>query len=118
MTEELATKVTQTFLRDDGAEVKIVATAYFGRGDHQSIGVDVFRRPDPDATFELCNDRPHPDWRTMSVDEYRQRGRSEKLQAASPAEILSVVSLIGKPISFFAAPADDVPEEPASSFRP
>lgn len=97
--ENLVTKVTRVVPRADGAEVKLVAQAYFGTGLHQSVGVDVFRRPNPQGTWQLCSDRPHPDWRTLSVDEYCKKGRSEKLQAVSPGEILAVASLIGKPLS-------------------
>jgi hypothetical protein len=101
-TEELATKVTQVIKRDDGSEVKIVAQQYVGLGLQCSVGVDVFRRENPDQAWSLCNDRPHPDWRTMSVDEYKKRGRSEMLQTVSHGEILKVTSLIGKPMSSFA----------------
>jgi hypothetical protein len=92
------TKFTKILKRTDGSEVRIVAQAYFGAGLHRSVGVDVFRRQSPGHNWEYCREEPHPDWRTMSVDEYVRRGRSEKLQAASHAEILSVASAIGKPI--------------------
>lgn len=116
--EELATKVTKIIQRDDGSEVKIVAQAYFGSGLHRSVGVDVFRRADPNSNFELCNDRPHPDWKTMPVEEYCRHGRSEKFQAASNGEILGVASLIGKPMAFFDAPDDNTSEEPTGTFHP
>jgi hypothetical protein len=92
------TKFTKILKRQDGSEVRIVAQAFFGAGLHRSIGVDVFHRQSSGHSWELCRDEPHPDWRTMSVDEYVKRGRSEKLQAASHAEILSVASAIGKTI--------------------
>lgn len=97
--ENLVTKVTRVMPRSDGSEVKIVAQAYFGAGLHRSIGVDVYRRPNPHQNWHLCSDRPHPTWRTMSVDAYCKRGRSEKLQAASPGEVLAVAALLGKPLS-------------------
>ena len=92
------TKFTKILKRPDGSEVRIVAQAYFGAGLHRSIGVDVFRRQSSGHNWELCRDDPHSDWRTMSVEDYVKRGRSEKLQAASPAEILAVASTIGKPL--------------------
>jgi hypothetical protein len=97
--ENLVTKVTRVVPRADGSEVKLVAQAYFGIGLHSSTGVDVFRRASPHHNWHLCSDRPHPDWREMSVDEYCKRGRSEKLQAASPGEILAVAALIGQPLA-------------------
>jgi len=93
------TKVTKILARTDASEVKIVAQAYVGLGLHRSIGVDVFHRESPDHNWKLCCDRPHPDWRTMSVDEYVKHGRSEMLQVASPGEILAVINLIGKPLA-------------------
>lgn len=97
--EELVTKVTRVISRTDGAEVKLVAQAYFGEGLHRSVGVDVFRRAAPHLEWQLCSDQPHPDWRTMSVAEYCEHGWSEKLQAASPGEILAVAALVGQPLS-------------------
>ena len=94
----LATKVTRIIPRNDGSAVKIVAQAYFGTGLHLSVGVDVFRRQNSAQNWVLCGDKPHPDWRKMSVDEYVKNGRAEKLQVASHGEILSVASAIGKPI--------------------
>lgn len=71
-----------------------MAQAYVGAGLHCSIGVDVFRRPSPSHNWTLCSDRPHPDWREMTVDEYIKHGRSEMLQAATHGEILTVTSLL------------------------
>lgn len=95
--ENLITKFTQFIERSDGSEVKIVATAYTGIGLHVSVGVDVFKRENSDAKWALCNDRAHPDWRKMSVDDYVKNGRSEKYQAATHGEIFKVSSMIGKP---------------------
>jgi hypothetical protein len=96
--ESLVTKLTKIIPREDGSEVRIVAQAYFGAGLHRSVGVDVFRRQSSGHNWTLCSNRPHPDWRQMSVDEYVKHGRSEMLQAASHGEILAVVSGIGKPM--------------------
>jgi hypothetical protein len=97
--DNLVTKVTKIIPRNDGSEVKIVAQAYFGAGLHCSVGADVFRRESPGHNWKLCSDKPHPDWRKMSVSEYVNIGRSEMLQAASQGEILAVVSAIGKPMN-------------------
>ena len=92
------TKVTKIIPRTDGSEVKIVAQAYFGTGLHRSVGVDVFRRQSSAQNWTLCSDRPHPNWREMSVDEYVKHGRAEKFQVATHGEILAVASAIGKPL--------------------
>jgi len=92
------TKVTQVLQRKDGSEVRIVANAMYGTGLHMSVDVYVHRRPSPESDWELCSDMPHPNWRTMSVAEYIERGRSPKLQAVTHGEILKVASMIGKPM--------------------
>lgn len=92
---ELISTVTQIIQRPNGAQVKIVATD-FGGPFGRNVGIDVFRRDDESQPWKLCSDRPHPDWRTMSVDEYIKRGRSEQMQAASFGELHRVSSLIGK----------------------
>lgn len=97
--EELVTRFTRIIPRADGSEVKLVAQAYFGAGLHRSVGVDVFRREGPEHAWKLCSDRPHPDWRNMPRADYIKFGRAEKFQFASHGEILSVASVIGKPLS-------------------
>lgn len=103
----LAGKVTRILPRADGSEVKIVATDMSNPGGKRSVDVTVFRRATPEQPWEYCSDRPHPDWRTMSVDEYVKRGRSPMLQAVTHGEILVTASLVGKPMSAFSntAPA-------------
>jgi hypothetical protein len=96
--EETATKITQILKRDDGGEVKIVAEAMYGAGLARSIGVYVHRRESSDHDWILCSDRPHQDWRKMTVEEYTKNGRSEMLKAVSPGEILKVTNLIGRSI--------------------
>ena len=97
--DDLVTRVTRIIPRKDGSEVKIVAQAFFGTGLRWSVGVDVFRRQCSSQDWKLCSDRPHPNWRKMSVDEYVKHGRSEKFQAASHGEILAMASAIGKPLA-------------------
>lgn len=82
--------------RADGSEVKIVAQDFFSVGFERSISAYVLRRESPESHWNLCADRPHPDWRKMSVDEYVRHGRPEMLQVASAAEILKVTSLLFK----------------------
>lgn len=100
-----ATRVTQILPRDDGSEVKIVAETMFGSGLHPSVGVDVYKRVNREQPWQLCSDRPAPNWREMSVQEYKLHGRSEALRTVSPGEILKVVSLLGRPLCEFDAPA-------------
>lgn len=85
----------QTIKRADGSEVKIVAEEFFGAGLTRSIGVYVLKRPNPQSQWHLCNDRPHPNWRNMSVDEYVKHGRSEMLQTVSHGEILKLTQSLG-----------------------
>lgn len=93
------TKITQLLQRSDGTEVRIVAQAFFGIGLHRSIGVMVHTRENIDHEWTLCSDSPHPDWRSMSVDDYNLRGRSPMLQTVSPGELLRAMSLIGTPMT-------------------
>jgi len=99
--EELITKVTQIIPREDGSEVRIVATSMsriFG-DIRDSIDIYVHRRESSEHEWKLCSKDPHPDWRNMSVDEYTKRGRSEFLQTVKFGELVRVTSLIGQPIS-------------------
>lgn len=105
--DDRITRVTRVLKRGDGTEVRIVAQAYFGAGLHRSIGIDVFRRDGPTQNWTYCSDRPHPNWRSMSVDEYKRSGRSEMLQVASHGEILSVACLIGNRLQ--TSPGRDAP---------
>ena len=90
------TKATRIIERPDGTQVRLVAQAYFGEGLPRSVGVDVFKRSEDDSHWVICSDQPHPDWRTMSVEEYDKRGRCEKFQMASHGEIFKIANLIGK----------------------
>ena len=90
------TKVSQILERKDGSEVKIVAQTFFGTGLHESTDVYVLQRESKEHAWKLCSEKPHPEWLTMSVDDYVKRGRSEMLTAASIGEILKVTSMVGK----------------------
>lgn len=96
---DLITKVTQILQRQDGSEVRITSQECGLPGQSRSIDIYVHQRESPDHVWRLLSDRPHPDWKQMSVDEYIKHGRSEKQQAVSFAELVKVTSLIGKPIS-------------------
>lgn len=95
-TESPITKVTQILQRQDGSEVRITAETMFGAGLHPSLDIVVHKRGSPTQPWVLCNDRPHPDWRTMSVDDYVKFGRSEALQTVNHGEILKVANQLGK----------------------
>lgn len=86
--------VEQVMQRKDGSEVKVVAQAFFGSGLTCSIGVHVLHRANPESAWNLASDRPHPDWRNMSVDEYVKRGRSEMLRVASIGEMLRATTAL------------------------
>lgn len=92
------TKAEKVFKRHDGSEAKVTATASFGVGFEKYIDVYVHRRESSNHEWVLCSKMPHPEAKSMSVDDYIKHGRSEMLQIVSPAEILKVTSLIGKPV--------------------
>jgi hypothetical protein len=84
-------KFTQTIVRKDGSEVRIIATPMASiNGVDVSVDIYVLHRESPAHEWRVANNRPHPDWRRMSVNEYIKHGRSEMLQIASPCEILKV----------------------------
>lgn len=82
--------VSKVHCRADGSEVKIVATAMYGAGLHLGIGTYVLCRKDASQPWRVAGDRPHPDWRKMSVADYVQRGRPEILTLTSLGERYAV----------------------------
>lgn len=99
-TPELITKITQTLIREDGSQAKIVAQVAFGSGLTRSVDFYVLRRPDASANWMLCSKTPHPDWRTMYVEDYRRFGRSETLQTVTTGEIMRLMGALGKPLNY------------------
>lgn len=93
-------RVEQVIQRKDGSEVRIVAQACFGSGLVCSIDVYVHRRASPAHAWKLTSDRPHPDWRKMSVDDYVKHGRSEMLRTSSIGEILKVTTALRTNLGF------------------
>ncbi|WP_087866020.1 hypothetical protein [Comamonas thiooxydans] len=85
-------KVSQIIQRTDGSQVKIVAEVMFGLGLTRSVDVFLLKRPNADAKWASVSKLPHPDWRSMSVDEYKRRGRSEMLQLVTHGEIFKVTN--------------------------
>ena len=76
--------------RADGSEVRITANYFLDIGMEPAVDLFVHHRKSSSAPWELASDRPHPDWRKMSVSEYIERGRSEVLRLVSPGEILQM----------------------------
>lgn len=87
-------KATQMLQRADGSEVCIVAQECYGLGLTRSVFVYVRWRERPEHPWKLANDRPHPDWKTMPLNDYVKFGRSEMLRLASPGEILKTVNAL------------------------
>lgn len=115
--------VKRILQRSDGSEVRISADPCVGLGLKVSVNVYVHFRSNPSEEWKLASDRPHPDWRTMSVDDYIKRGRSQMLQLVSHGEIFSVSNeaLAGDRPQFVqdaVAPPVGAPRSPASSPRP
>lgn len=99
MEQEVITKISQTLTRDDGSEVKIVATRWYNSNLDPTKDVYVLRRENPDANWEFLSDTPHPDWKTMPREEYIKYGRSPMRQAVTFAEICKVTQWLGQPLS-------------------
>lgn len=97
----------QILQRQDGSEVRIVAQEFFGRGLTRSVGVYAHSRESPQHAWKLLSDRPHPNWREMSVQDYTEQGRSEMLQAVSPGEILRVINSLSAPSPGPQEPGDE-----------
>lgn len=98
---EPITKVTHIMAKSDGTEFRIVGTLVVGMSE-TAVDYYVHRRQSPAHDWELLSRDPHPDWRTMSVDEYRQRGRSPLLQALTFPELFKlcrVLKLLGQPMT-------------------
>lgn len=95
------TRVSKVMKKDDGTEFRIVGELVIGFSD-TSVDYYVHRRQSTEHPWELLSKDPHPDWRTMSVDEYTKRGRSPLLQALRFPELfklMDVLKLLGKPMS-------------------
>jgi hypothetical protein len=98
MQEELITKFTAILTRKDGSQARIVATQMGGPFRH-SVDTYVHRRNNENEPWQLCSDRPHQDWRAMSVDDYVKFGRSEKFRTVTHGEIFKAAGMVGKPMS-------------------
>lgn len=96
--QEKIGKVTKIFEREDGSQVRIVAENCALPGNPKQIGYYVHKRKSAGSNWELCNDRPHKDWKKMSVEDYINHGRSEVFQVLTHSEILGVTSMIGRPM--------------------
>lgn len=94
--ENPITKLTQILTRPDGSQARIVAEVFFGAGLHRSVGVYVHRRDGPNSPWTLCSDQPHPDWKQMSVEDYKVRGRSEMLRTVTTGEILKLTHALSQ----------------------
>ena len=113
--EELITKISQVLKKTDGTEVRITALAMTGSGLAQSTDVYVHVRDNPKQAWRLCSKDAHPDWRTMSAQDYVRNGRSEMLKVVTPGQILKVVSFIGRPLASLEQATEQEQEEPALS---
>lgn len=88
-------RIERIISKSDGSEVKIVARESFDINRNRSFDVYALKRSSPEAPWQGISDRPAPDWRTMSVEEYKTSGRSELLQVVGQAQILKTISLLG-----------------------
>lgn len=87
-------KARQHIVRPDGSEVQIVAQYCYGPTEKPAVDTFVLGRASSSEAWRVLNNRPHPDWRTMSVAEYVQHGRSEMLQRVTHGEIFKVFNAL------------------------
>lgn len=83
-------KLEKFLMSPTGQGVRMLAQAYVGRGLDIGIGLDVFVKDTPDSAWRLCRNSPHPDWRSMSVDDYITRGRPEWLKYVSHGQAIQI----------------------------
>ena len=83
-------KVVHILQREDGSQVRITGQPCYDLGLKLNVGVYVHYRNSPEGEWLLASDEKHPDWRTMSVAEYIERGRSQVDQLTSHGEIFRV----------------------------
>lgn len=74
----------------NGSEVKLIGQALSGSGISLSVDVFALHRESADKSWRRLSDQPHPDWRSMSVEEYVERGRSELHQLVGHGPILAM----------------------------
>ena len=104
--------VSKILQREDGRQVKIVATEMFGRGLHRSVDVYVLHRDGPSEMWKLASDRPAEGWKEMPRQQYEREGRAEVLRVTNRGEIFKVVQELNETSGY--APA----EAPSSLGRP
>lgn len=101
------TKVTHVMRDEDGTEFRIVGELCIGFNE-ANVDYYIHRRANAEQRWELLSKDPHPDWRTMSVDDYVKHGRSPLLQALSFPKLfklMAALKLLGMPKNTL-----DVPE--------
>lgn len=80
-------RVEHHYIRQDGSEVKVVAQpSYSAAGLRCNIDLFVLHRKSSQDGWRVASDRPHPNWRTMSVADYVAHGRPETLTLTSFGE--------------------------------
>ncbi len=80
----------------NGAQHKIIAESFIDPVHGRQTSFYVLSRPHPASPWTYLSERPHPDWRSMSVDEYLKNGRSEALNAVGSAEVMKALSMLEK----------------------
>lgn len=88
-------RVEQVLQRTDGSEVKIVAhTICSFLEDTPSVETFVLWRESSKHDWQYASEQPHPNWRSMSVDEYIKHGRPKMLQVTTFGERVRVAQLL------------------------
>lgn len=82
------TKFVKLIDRPDGTQVRITMERMYGLGLHESVDTRIHYRKSSDEPWKLASNQPHPNWRQMSVDEYKRSGRPEMFRYITTGELL------------------------------
>lgn len=103
--QDVIGEITQELPRNDGSSIRIVVKDITSPWDNQRmIDTYVLHRASNKSSWKVLSNRPHPDARTMCVDDYAKYGRSALLQELTRREQLIVLPMLknalGKPLNY------------------
>lgn len=97
--KRMANGLSQILTRQDGSQVKLMGRMSGGLFCKANPDVWALFRQDQSCDWVLLSKEPHPDWRTMPVDEYAKSGRSEFMQKVSFGELIKFKQMFYIPIN-------------------
>lgn len=98
MANDTITKIEKTFECESGEQSRLTVYLASRPGGSALVGVYGHHRANDSEPWSLCSENPHPDWKSMSVDEYEKRGRSELLQYIKRSDIFKYSAMLGQPL--------------------